>query len=486
MTVSTQTYNNYINGNWVTSESKETVESINPANVNEVVGLVNLSTEKDVELAVVAAKNAKKSWGQLAGHIRGEYLRRVANILENRLEDIAEAMTEEMGKTLPEAKGETARGIALLRYYAEEGTRGIGEVIPSSDAKALMYTKRVPLGVVGCITPWNFPVAIPIWKVAPALIYGNTVVIKPALETSVTTSKVIECFADAGLPQGVINMVNGKGSVVGQTIAEHQDVNGITFTGSNNVGQQIAAAALKRGAKYQLEMGGKNPVIVTEDADLELAAELTVSGAMKSTGQKCTATSRCIVVESVYDEFRKILINKINQIVVGDGLDPNVYMGPLVNKKQLQTTLDAIQQGKGEGATLVLGGKVPTDEKLNNGFFVEPTLFENVTTNMKIAQEEIFGPVLALIKASNVQEAINIANDVRFGLSASIFTTNIGNALEFIEDIEAGSVRVNGESAGVEYQAPFGGMKQSSSHSREQGQAAKEFFTSIKTIYIKA
>lgn len=483
--IKNKTYKNFINGTWTESLSGEVQKSTNPANYKDVVGYVQMSTNEEVNQAVSAAKEAQKFWRKLAGSERGAYLYKVADILEKRLDEVAETMTREMGKTLPEAKGETARGVAILRYYAGEGMRKVGDVIPSTDSKALMFTSRVPLGVVGVITPWNFPVAIPIWKMAPALIYGNTVLLKPAQETAVTAAKVIECFEEAGLPGGVVNFVTGSGSVIGPAITNHPDVNGITFTGSNSVGKGIGQAALNRGAKYQLEMGGKNPVIVTEDADLDLAVEATISGAFRSTGQKCTATSRVIVEESIYETFKEKLIEKTKEITVGNGLQDGIWMGPSASEGQLNTVLSYIEKGKQEGARLVAGGNRLTGGDYDKGFYVEPTIFDNVTSDMTIAQEEIFGPVIALIQVKSIEDALTLANDVQYGLSASIFTSNISNMLSFIEDMEAGLVRINAESAGVELQAPFGGMKQSSSHSREQGGAAKEFFTSIKTVFVK-
>ncbi len=481
-----KTYLNYINGKWVTASIQKVETSINPANRYEIIGYVQQSEKEDLDYAVLAAKEAQVLWGKLSGAARGEYLYRVANALEQRIDEIAETMTREMGKTFLEAKGETARGVAILRYYAGEGMRKTGDVIPSSDSEALMFTTRAPLGVVGVITPWNFPVAIPIWKIAPALIYGNTVILKPAQEAAVTAAKVIECFDEAGLPSGTINMVTGPGSVIGQAITNHPDINGITFTGSDAVGKSIGLGALKRGAKYQLEMGGKNPVIVANDADLEQAVEATISGGLRSTGQKCTATSRVIVQSEVYEPFKNKLIEKIKEIKIGNGLKEDVWMGPCASESQLNTVLSYVKKGIEEGATLIYGGKRIEEEALVNGFFMEPTVFENVSNGMTIAQEEIFGPVLALIKVETLEEALQIANDVKFGLSASIFTKSIGRMLSFINEMDAGLVRINAESAGVELQAPFGGMKQSSSHSREQGEAAIEFFTSIKTVFVKA
>jgi len=481
-----QTYLNYIDGKWIPSVAGRVTASLNPADTNDIVGYVQDSGEEDLELAASAANRAKGAWRKLSGAARGDYLFKAANLLEARLADIAETMMREMGKTLAECKGETARGVAILRYYAGEGMRKIGDVIPSTDNEAMMFTTRVPLGVVGVITPWNFPVAIPMWKMAPALIYGNTVVIKPAIETSITAAKLLACFEEAGLPPGVVNMVTGDGATIGGGIARHPEIQGITFTGSNKVGKQIGQTALSRGAKYQLEMGGKNPLIVAEDANLDLAVEAAISGGLKSTGQKCTATSRILVQASVYETFRAKLVDQVKRLKLGNGNDSATWMGPCANERQRDTVLSYIDKGIAEGASLLCGGGVPADEEFKAGYYVQPTVFDGVTSKMTIAQEEIFGPVLALIPFHDLEEAIALANDVEYGLSASIFTQNIGNILAFIADMDAGLVRVNAETAGVELQAPFGGMKQSSSHSREQGQAAIEFFTSIKTVFLKA
>ncbi|MFJ8247560.1 alpha-ketoglutaric semialdehyde dehydrogenase GucD [Peribacillus asahii] len=484
-TVQTQTYLNYINGEWVASVSNKVEKSLNPADTTEIVGYVQKSTEADLNRAVEAAKQAKEKWRKLSGAERGEYLYKVAHVLEKRIDEIAECATREMGKTFAETKGETARGIAILKYYAGEGMRKVGDVIPSTDSSALMFTTRVPLGVVGVITPWNFPIAIPIWKMAPALVYGNTVVVKPATETAVTCAKIMECFEEAGLPNGVINMITGPGSVIGQGIADHEDVNGITFTGSNGVGKRIGQSALARGAKYQLEMGGKNPVIVAADADLDLAVEAVIAGAFRSTGQKCTATSRVIILNEIYEEFKQRLVEKTKEITIGNGLDNSTWMGPCASEGQFKTVLSYIDKGLEEGGVLLTGGKRAAEGAQANGYYVEPTIFDNCTPDMTIVQEEIFGPVIALLRVASVAEALQIANSVQYGLSASIFTTNIQHFLSFVNDMEAGLIRVNAESAGVELQAPFGGMKNSSSHSREQGEAAKEFFTSIKTVFVK-
>jgi acyl-CoA reductase-like NAD-dependent aldehyde dehydrogenase len=476
---------NYIGGEWMPPQYGGTTSSVNPANREEIVGQIPLSTKEDLDRAVAAAKRAQGAWRKLAGSQRGAFLFKAADVLERRLDEIGRIMTLEMGKTLTEAKGETARGVAILRYYAGEGMRKIGDVIPATDSDAFMFTTRVPLGVVGAITPWNFPVAIPIWKLAPALIYGNAVVWKPASETAVTAALVMECFHEAGLPSGVLNLVIGSGREIGQGLAEHPDVQGITFTGSNGTGKAVGQAAFARGAKYQLEMGGKNPIIVAADADMDLAIDATISGGFKSSGQKCTATSRVIVVKDIYDSFRDKLVEKAATLRVGNGLSESTWLGPCANEKQYETVLDYIRTGVEEGATLALGGTKPEEEELRNGYYVTPAIFENVASRMAIAQEEIFGPVLALIKANDLADAIELANDVPYGLSASLYTKDIASALAFIQDMDAGLIRINAETAGVELQAPFGGMKASSSHTREQGQAAIEFYTSIKTVFMK-
>ncbi|RED61860.1 alpha-ketoglutaric semialdehyde dehydrogenase GucD [Cohnella lupini] len=482
---SVMTIDNYIGGFWKEPASGKRMSNLNPARRSEVVGLVPDSELGDLNEAVEAAEAARRAWRKLTGAQRGALLYKAADLLESRMDEIGRTMTREMGKTLGEAKGETARGAAILRYYAGEGMRPVGDVIPSTDSEALMFTTRMPLGVVGVISPWNFPVAIPVWKMAPALIYGNTVVWKPAAETAVTAALVTACFHEAGFPAGVVNMVVGEGALIGQGIAEHPGIHGITFTGSGNVGKRVGLIALARGAKYQLEMGGKNPVIVAADADLDLAVDATISGGLRSTGQKCTATSRVIVVRDVYETFKAKLAEKVKALRVGDGLEAETWLGPCASEKQYETVLRYIRIGVEEGAELLFGGRRPEDPALAEGFYVTPAVFDRVKPSMTIAREEIFGPVLALIEAADLEEAIAIANDTEFGLSASLYTRDIGSALTFIQEMEAGMVRVNAETAGVELQAPFGGMKASSSYSREQGQAAIEFYTSVKTVFVK-
>ncbi|WP_223881781.1 aldehyde dehydrogenase family protein [Niallia endozanthoxylica] len=477
-------YLNFIGGEWRNSIDESLKEHKNPANPSQIIGYTVSASAEEVNEAVIHAKLAFQEWKQLSPVGRGEILRKAADLLEAQSQDIAETATKEMGKRLAEMKGEVLRGAAILRYYAQEGMRKLGEVLPSANSQNTLYSMRVPLGVISVITPWNFPVAIPIWKIAPALVYGNTVVWKPSQETGITAVKIASIFEQAGLPAGVLNLINGSGEIVGNALVEHSETAAITFTGSNRVGRELASKAVAQNKKYQLELGGKNPVIVLEDADLDLAAKLTVEGAMKQTGQRCTATSRVYVEQSVYDTFVEKLIGNVSQITVGDGLDEAVTMGPVASKKQFETVTSYIKKGIEEGAELLYGGQTLYDPSYNGGYFIEPTIFSQVTNEMTIAREEIFGPVLAVIKVGDYTEALAQANDTIYGLSASLFTTNLNKAFDFIKNSEVGMVQINGETGGAEPQAPFGGMKESSSGTREQGQAAMEFFTAYKTISI--
>lgn len=478
MSLSRRSWLNYIDGEWCPPESDEWSVNENPARPEEKLGRIACSSEADVKRAVEAADAAWAGWREWPGAKRGRLLAAAARLLEERADAIAEIMTREMGKTFQETRGEVMRGAAILQFYAGEGERANGEHIPPADGQSLLYTRRIPLGAVGLITPWNFPVAIPVWKLAPALIYGNTVVLKPAGNTSITACALVEALVDAGFPAGVINLVHGSGRVVGEALLAHPRLAGISFTGSNAVGRDIAAKASRRGLKYQLEMGGKNAVIVMEDADLDRAADAVLSGAMKSAGQKCTATSKVIVLKPAVEPFTRKLLDRMQAIKVGDGMEPDTYFGPVATFSARQSVLTHIRRGQEEGARLLFGGHAPPRE----GYYVEPTLFGGVTASMALAREEIFGPVLALMEADSLDEAIRLANDTDFGLSAAIFTGSLAHAMTFVQRIEAGMVKVNAETAGVEYQAPFGGLKQSSSNSREQGRAAMEFFTHSQTI----
>ena len=477
----TETCGNFIDGKWVAGRT--TFLSINPADTWDVIGMFTAADLGDVRRAIDAADAALGPWKARSGFARGEFLRKAADILQHRLEEVAQAMVRENGKTIAEARGETARGVALLRFYAAEGVRPCGEVIPSVNPRTFIYTTRVPLGVVSVITPWNFPVAIPIWKIAPALVYGNTVVFKPASVTPYCGVLVARILEESGIPQGVLNLVTGEGRDIGEELVKNPKVHGITFTGSNSIGRRIGSWAAERGAKFQLEMGGKNPVIVMPDCDLEQAATLTLRGAFGYAGQKCTATSRAIVLDSIYDTFIEKLVGQTRALKVGPGSDESNFVPPVVSREQQRSILSAIENGKAE-ARLLCGGGVPAGESYAHGFYVEPTIFADVPADSSLAQEEIFGPVLAVMRAGNLDEAIALANQVSFGLSASIFTRDLNTVHEYAGRIEAGVVKVNSETAGIEPQVPFGGMKESSSHSREQGRAALEFFTSIRSVYM--
>jgi alpha-ketoglutaric semialdehyde dehydrogenase len=480
----TRAYQNYIGGRWLDPSSNERRPDQNPADTREVLGEFPRSTEDDARQAIDAAVDALPAWRKVSGPQRSAILTRAANILEARAQEVGEALTREEGKTIGEGVGEAQRGVAILRFFAGEPLRPFGEQFQATNPETFLYTEQVPLGVVGIITPWKFPVAIPIWKLAPCLAYGNAAVFKPAELTPLTAHLITEIFVEAGVPAGVLNLVQGPGSVVGEELARNPKVNGISFTGSNEVGRHLYRVATDRGARVQLELGGKNPLIVAEDADIPQAVELAISGAMRSTGQKCTATSRAIVVEPVARTFTETLVERARSIKVGPGIDPDTYMGPLVSDERRHGVLEYIEIGRSEGAKLLTGGEPLSGGSYDHGYYVAPTVFDEVDPQMRIAQEEIFGPVVGVIRVRSLEEAIEVANGVGYGLSASIATRDIRRAFEFIRSIEAGIVHVNSETAGAEPHVPFGGMKGSSSYSREQGRAAMEFFTQTKTVYL--
>lgn len=479
-----QQYKNFIDGQWTDASNGAITHDTNPANTREELGTFPSATREDARRAIDAAQRAFPSWARTPMPKRGEILDKAANWLEAHLEEAGEALTREEGKTFAEGKGEVARGVSILRYFAGQCMEPTGDVFPSANASTLLFAERVPLGVVGLITPWNFPCAIPTWKMAPALAYGNTVVFKPAEITPLTAWYIVSAFEQAGLPPGVLNLVVGRGSLAGQEMVENAQVKAISFTGSNQVGTRLAADVAKRGGKTQLELGGKNPIVVLNDADIARAVELTVQGAMLSTGQKCTATSRAIVVQDIANEYRDALAARVKQLRVGDGMRADVYMGPLVSADAEQSVLEYIEIGKQEGARCIAGGEKLAGDEFDNGYFVAPTVFDNVLPDMRIAQEEIFGPVVAVLEAKDTDDAIALANQTRFGLSASVVTRDLNLALRFMREIEAGIVHVNSMTAGAEPQVPFGGFKESSSGTREQGKAAREFFTQWKTVYV--
>lgn len=475
---------NWINGDWVEAHDGRRQEVINPSNIDDVVGEVAWSSAKEVADATAAAEAAFDTWRAMPPPARARVLAKAGDLLAQRLPEVARLLSREQGKPIGEARGEVQRGVDLLHYYAGEGWREVGDVIPSAAPNTLLFTVREPLGVVAVITPWNFPIAIPLWKAAPALIYGNTVVLKPASDAPLTALELAEIFHEAGMPPGVFNVVTGPGGALGDALVDDPRVKAVTFTGSNHVGSGIAKKAAARGIKYQLEMGGKNAAIVLADADLDQAADIVISGAMRFAGQKCTATSRAIVERSVLEAFSEKVVERARALAIREATAEDAYLGPVVNERQHASVMSYIERGKTQEGRLLCGGGVPEGDAYRRGYFIEPTVFTDVAPTATIAQEEIFGPVLALLPADNVDEAIQIANDVPFGLSCSLFTNNLNAAMDYIRRIDVGMVRVNAETAGVEFQAPFGGYKASSSYSREQGRAAIEFFTQTKTITV--
>jgi len=432
--------------------------------------------------AVDAAAAAFAEWRETPPPARGDVLRRAADLVEERADAIGRDLAREEGKTLAEAVGETRRAAAIFRYYAGQTLEPDGETYPSHSSLTFLYARREPLGVVTAITPWNFPIAIPAWKIAPALAFGNTVVWKPAEIVPLTSTHLAAALEDAGLLEGALNLVLGRGSVVGDTIVARDGVEAVTFTGSNAVGRAIQLKATEAGKKVQLELGGKNPAIVLADADLELAAEQVARGAFLSAGQKCTATSRVIVEQPVLEELGERVAALARSWPVGDPLDEATKVGPLSSEQQLETVSGYLDLAEQEAARVLAGGRA----RDNGGYFVEPTVLADLPPTSRVVREEIFGPVAALLPARSYEEAVALANDTRFGLTAALFTRDLGKALRFARDVRAGVVKVNQESAGLEFQVPFGGMRESSSGSREQGKVARDFFTQWKTVYLDA
>jgi acyl-CoA reductase-like NAD-dependent aldehyde dehydrogenase len=461
-------------------EGDEVVPDINPAAPEQHVATVSLAGPELAAEAAEAAANAFARWRETPPPARGDVLRRAADLLDERADGIGRDLAREEGKTLAEALGETFRAAAILRYYAGQTLEPDGETYPSHSALTFLYARREPLGVVLAITPWNFPIAIPTWKIAPAIAFGNTVVWKPAEIVPLTSTHLADALGDAGLPDGVLNLVLGRSRVVGDTLVEHDRVDAVTFTGSNAVGRAIQLKATEAGKKVQLELGGKNPAVVLADADLELASEQVARGAFLSAGQKCTATSRVIVEQPVLEELGERVAAVARSWPLGDPLDESTKIGPLASQSQLETVSGYLDLAEREEARVLAGG----GRSSNGGYFVEPTVLSNLPATSRVLREEIFGPVAALLPASTYEEAVALANDTPFGLTAALFTRDLGKALRFSRDIRAGVVKVNQESAGLEFQAPFGGMRGSSSGSREQGKVARDFFTQWKTVYL--
>jgi alpha-ketoglutaric semialdehyde dehydrogenase len=478
-------FRNYIHGEWLESNSGKTFPNINPANTDEIVGHFQASTAADVDQACAAAAAGQSAWADLPATKRGEYLFKAAELLESRLQQLGEEMTREEGKTLPEAIGEVKRAINIFRYFGGEGSRQFTYQVPSERENVLCYTIRKPLGVVALITPWNFPSAIPAWKIAPALVAGNTVVIKPASLAPLSAYRLIEALHEAGIPPGVINYITGSGGSVGDALTSNPEIKAVSFTGSTSVGTSLYKKVAERRIRVQLEMGGKNPTVVLSDADLDYAADILINGAFFSTGQKCTACSRAIIERAIYEPLVEKLVEKTRKLKIGNGLEPGVQIGPAVDAEQLKTDLDYIEIAKKEGAQLLCGGRRLSGDNYEKGYFVEPTIFSGVNSGMRIAQEEVFGPVLALLVAEDFDDALRIANDVKFGLSASIVSKDLTRVHRFINHIEAGLITVNLPTAGVEYQLPFGGTKESSFGMREQGPQALDFYSESRTVYLK-
>jgi aldehyde dehydrogenase (NAD+) len=479
----TETHLNYIDGEWQESTGGETFTVHNPADVTDTVGEFQYSTQADVDAAVAAASDAQTEWADRQAPERGEFLRRAAEEIRARSDELAETLTREEGKTVPEAAGEVNRAVDILYYFAER-IRDFGhEKKAASAPDKELSVVREPVGVAGLITAWNYPFVIPVWKIAPAIATGNAVVFKPASNAPNCTRKLFECFDEAGIPDGVLNYVTGSGSAVGDGIIGHDDIDAVSFTGSKSVGFSVYEGATEDMKRVQTEMGGKNPLIVSDSADMDRALSIARWGAFGVTGQACTATSRAIVYEDVYDEFVEGIVERAENIEVGHGLD-GADMGPQASEGELTGTLDYIDVGQTEGATLAYGGDELTGGVYEDGYFVEPTVFTDVDHEMRIAQEEIFGPVLAVLKVSGYEEAIEVANGVDYGLSASIATEDLAEAKRFADDIEAGVVKINEQTSGTELHVPFGGFKDSSSNTyRESGDEGLRFFTSTKTVY---
>lgn len=477
-------FKNLIGGEWVGSESGATFASVNPADTRDVLGVFPQSTAADARRAVEAAQAALPAWARTAPGHRAAILYRAAEILESRAADLAALLTREEGKTLAEATNEVKRSAANFRFYAGQALLITGQTFPSEEPATLLMTQREPVGVVAAITPWNFPMSIPARKIAPALAAGCTVVFKPASITPLTALKLVEALVEAGAPAGVINLVTGPAGQVGSTFCTHPAVRAISFTGSTAAGMQIQRQ-VTLGVRTQMELGGKNPLVVLADADLDQAARIAAQGAFGQSGQACTATSRILVEEPVAGTFLEKLLDQVRQITVGNGLKPGVKMGPLASREQEETVLDYIRIGQQEGARLLCGGRKLTGGEYDYGYYVEPAVFADVTPGMRIAREEIFGPVLAVLSVPSFDAACALANDSEYGLTAGICTRDLARAHAFCERVEAGVIKVNRGTTGNALNAPFGGLKMSSTDSiKEQGTAALDFFTRTKTVYI--
>jgi aldehyde dehydrogenase (NAD+) len=477
-------FGNLIGGEWVPARSGRTFTSVSPADRDDVVGAFPRSGAEDVADAVAAARRAFPGWRATPQPARGDLLRRAAQLLRERKEDLARLMTREMGKVLLEARGDVQEAIDMADYMAGEGRRPFGETVPSELTDKVCFTWREPIGVVGLITPWNFPVAIPSWKLLPALLAGNAVVLKPAEDTPLCAARLVEALLEAGLPPGVVNVVHGMGEEAGAALVAHPDVRALSFTGSAEVGRLVAARGGELLKRVSLELGGKNAIVVLDDGDLDLAVDGAVWAAFGTTGQRCTAASRMIVHRKVLDDFTDLLRQRAESLRVGNGLDEGVDVGPIVNDRQLRRVHSYTEVGLGEGARLVTGGAVLDQGDLGRGHFYAPTIFADVRTGMRIAQEEIFGPTVSIIAAESLDEAIAHANSTPYGLSLSIYTRDVNRAFRAMRELQAGIVYVNAPTIGAEIQLPFGGVKSTGNGHREAGSRALEEFSEWKSVYV--
>ncbi len=477
-------FQNCINGKWVDAYSGKTFENRNPANWDELIGTFPKSGVEDVNEAVRAARRAFELWRLVPAPKRGDIMRKVGDIMVAKKEELARQMTREMGKVLAETRGDVQEGIDTAYYASSEGRRLFGHTVPSELPNKFNMAMRVPIGVAGIVTPWNFPMAIPTWKIFPALLCGNTVVFKPASDTPATATSLVEILLEAGVPEGVVNIVHGGGGEVGNAIVGHPDVDLVSFTGSTEVGKKISSMAASTLKRVSLELGGKNAQIVMNDANLELALDGVLWGAFGTTGQRCTATSRLILQEGIHDTFLDMLVKRVESLRLGDGLLATTDVGPCVNQGQQETVGSYVQIGQQQGARLLTGGTIPKGNGLGKGWFYTPTVFAGVKPDHRIAKEEIFGPVLSVLKVRTLDEAVTVLNDTIYGLSSSIYTASINDAFLAIRDIKAGITYINAPTIGAEAHMPFGGVKQTGNGHREGGWTVYDFFSEWKTVYI--
>jgi acyl-CoA reductase-like NAD-dependent aldehyde dehydrogenase len=480
----TKVYKNFIDGEWVEASTGQTFENRNPADTRDVIGIFQRSGKADVDAAVGAAKQAFAKWRLIPAPRRAEIIYRAAEMLMERKEDYARDMTREMGKILKETRGDVQEAVDTAYYMAGEGRRMFGPTTPSELPNKFAMAVRQPIGICGMITPWNFPMAIPSWKLLPALVCGNTCVIKPAQDTPLSTFNLVRVLYDAGLPRGVVNIVTGFGSEVGTPLTEHADVRAISLTGSSAVGRIVGTTAAKSFKHCSLELGGKNPMIVLDDANLDLAIEGGLWGGFGTTGQRCTATSRIIVQKGIYRDFIERYVERAKALKVGNGLDETIEMGPAINENQLKTDLSYVDIGKAEGARLKCGGNRLDKGEYQNGYFMEPTVFVDVDPKMRIAQEEVFGPVVSIIPCDDLKDAIEIANGIEYGLSSALYTKDVNRAFTAMRDLDAGITYINAPTIGAEVHLPFGGVKATGNGHREGGLGAIDFYSEWKSIYV--